>query len=184
MTRWWHQLIDRPLHAHRLRAFTAVACVLMLVAAGLARTAGNGAPSSRDERTAETAAQTHPAVVSPTFTDDLDAAPTDDGRDAVIRQGRRFLAGYLPYLYGQGAARAIRASTTALRRRLTAARLRVSPAARKRRPRVVRVSADQLDRGRWHVVATIADGGVSRYPIELLITTSSRGVRVAGVVSE
>ncbi len=71
-----------------------------------------------------------------------------------------------------------------MRHRLETTRLRVSPAARKRDPRVVRVIAEPMDEGRWHVVATIADGGVAEYPIELLIITTSRGLRVVEVSSE
>jgi hypothetical protein len=184
-------LIDRPLGARRLGAFAAVACVLLLVAGGLALTAGHrytpmaetsdGRPATNG-RTSQTVGG---AVVVATLDADPFAAGSPGGeRAVVVRQARRFLAGYLPYLYGQGPVRVIRAGTVTLRRRLETAPLRVSPAARKRRPRVVRVTAESLDRRRWHVVATIADGGVTRYPIELLLTTGARGVRVAEVSSE
>ncbi len=175
-----HRLLDRSLDAQRFRAFVAVACVLLLVAAGLGLTAGNrvtapvDAPVGRDDAD---------AAVVPTL--DADAAdPLGLDRRRVVRQARRLLTGYLPYLYGQGPANAIRGSAAALRRQLETARLRVSPAARKRRPRVVHMSAEPLGRGRWHVVATIADGGVAQYPIELLLTTGDGAVRVAEVVSE
>lgn len=184
MNAWWHRLADRPLDAQRLQAFAAASCVLLLVACVLAFTAGNRAPAD-PTRSVPTGADTQAAVVASTFDDGPDAARAPgDERAAVVRQARRFLRGYLSYLYGQGPARALRGSTDVLRRRLALARLRVPPAARRRHPRVVRVVADPLDRGHWHVVATIADGGVARYPIELLVTTGADGARVAEVSSE
>lgn len=184
MNAWWNRVADRPLGAQRVRAFAAASCVLLLVACGLAFTAGNRAPAD-PTRSVPTDAGTQAAVVASTFDDGADASGVPgDARGAVVRQARRFLRGYLSYLYGQGPARALRGSTDVLRRRLASARLRVPPAARRRRPRVVRVVADPLDRGRWHVVATVADGGVARYPIELLITTGADGARVAEVSSE
>jgi hypothetical protein len=180
MTAWRDRAAGRSLDTYRARAFAVATSLLVLVAVGLSVAAGSRAPATADDAGVEQA-----AVVAPTFDDapDPSGAPGDD-RGPVVRQARRFLRGYLPYLYGQGPARAIRGSTDVLRRRLTAARLRVPPAARRRHPRVVRVVADPLDLGRWHVVATVADGGVSRYPIELLITTGAGGVRVAEVSSQ
>lgn len=192
MTADLRRLIDRPLGTRRFGAFAGVACVLLLVAGGLAFTAAHrptsvddiasGRPAT-DGRTGQAAAG---VVVAPTLdTDPAAAGPLEGDRAAVVRQSRRFLTGYLPYLYGQGEARSIRASTGALRRRLESARLRVSPASRKRRPRVVRLAPEPLGRrGRWHVVATVADGGVAEYPIELLVSPSSRGFVVEAVVSE
>jgi hypothetical protein len=179
MTGRSHRLVDRPLGAQRLRAFVAVASVLLLVAGGLVLTAGNRATTPAAAPGSQAPAG---AMVAPT----LDAAPRspENDRTVVVGQARRFLAGYLPYLYGQGPARAVRGTTVGLRRRLEAMRLRVPPAAQKRRPRVVRMTAEPLDHGRWHVVATVADGGVSRYPIELLTTSGAGGVRVAEVSSE
>ncbi len=182
------RLIDRPLGARRFGAFAAVACVLLLVAGGLALTASHRSTPAADtprDLTATDGRATAGAVVAPTLDADPAAASSlEVDRAAAVRLARRFLAGYLPYLYGQGPARAVRGSTATLRRRLETARLRVSPATRKRRPRVVRVTAEPLDRGHWHVVATIADGGVAQYPIELLLTTGDGAARVAGVVSE
>ncbi len=175
-----HRLVDRPLDARRFRAFAAAACVLLLVAAGLALTAGNRATAPVDEPVLRGDGV---VAVAPALDVDVARSPGADRR-AVLRQARRFLTGYLRYLYGQGPAHAIRGSAATLRRRLEVARLRVSPAARKRRTRVVRVTAKPLARGRWHVVATIADGGVAQYPIELLITTTDGTARVAEVSSE
>lgn len=180
MTAWWDRATGRSVETYRARAFVVAACLLVVVAVGLSVAAGSRAPATADDAGLEPA-----AVVASTFDDgpDRSGVPSDE-RAAVVRQARRFLRGYLRYLYGQGPARTLRGSTDALRRRLAAARLRVPPAARRRHPRVVGVVVEPLDRGRWHVVATVADGSVSRYPVELLITTDADGVRVAQVSSE
>lgn len=183
MTAGSPRLVDRPLGARRNGAFVAVAAVVLLVAGGLAVTAGNDSTAPGDVPSS----QSPPAsarVAPPLETDRAVEGSARDARIAVVRETRRFLAGYLPYLYGQGPVRALRGGTVELRRRLEDARVRVPPAARKRRPRVVRLTAEPLDRGRWHAVATIADGGVAWYPIELLLTTTGGGVRVAEVSSE
>lgn len=189
------QLLDHPLDAQRPRAFAAAACGLLLIAGGLALTAGDPTQPATDERDRAQAEEPAPAagsrdaatVAAPMPSDATSAssdAASDVDRDTVQHHARKFLAGYLPYLYGRGSATTIEATTTVLRRRLSAARLRVSPAARRRRPRVVRVTVAPLNRGRWHVVATIFDGGASRYPIELLLKRAARGPVVSAVVSE
>lgn len=188
MTGRWSQLAGRPLTTERRGVFAAAACVVLLVAGGLTLTAGNEATAPAGNRSGRPGpGGAAAASVAPTLDAEPIAADVPEGdRATVMRQARRFLAGYLPYLYGQGSARSIRGGTVALRRRLANTRPRVSPATRKRRPRLVRLAAEPLDRrARWHVVATVADGSVARYPIELLITTSrSGGVRVAEVSSE
>lgn len=182
MTAGSPRLVDRPLGARRNGAFVAVTAVVLLMAGGLAVTAGNDSAAPGDVPSSQ-APPARALVVPPLEAGTAVEGSARDARVAVVRQTRRFLAGYLPYLYGHGPVRALRGGTVELQRRLETARLRVPPAARKRRPRVVRLTVAPLDAGRWHAVATIADGGVARYPIELLLTTRG-GVRVAEVSSE
>lgn len=86
-----------------------------------------------------------------------------------LAAARRFLGGYLPFLYGHGAARAIAAAAPSLRDRLAASRLRVPPAASDRHPRVVGLDGRRLTAGRVFVTATIGDGGPATYPISLTL---------------
>lgn len=86
-----------------------------------------------------------------------------------LAAGRRFLGGFLPFLYGRGSARAIAATAPALRERLAGSRLRVPPAARNRHPRVVRLGGRRLAPGRVLVTATVEDGGVAEYPVSLTL---------------
>jgi hypothetical protein len=90
------------------------------------------------------------------------AAPT-----AVDRAARRFLGGYLRYLYGRGGARQIRAVSRALRRRLAVHPPRVSPATRQRHPRIAAITGRRVGARRWALVAQVEDGGVERYPLAL-----------------
>lgn len=86
-----------------------------------------------------------------------------------LAAARRFLDGYLPFVYGHGSARSIAATAPSLRDRLAASRLRVPPAASERHPRVARIGGRRLAPGRVLVTATIADGGPATYPISLTV---------------
>lgn len=175
MIGWLRSLAERPIQAHeRRRAFALAAAVVLIAAVGLLAVR----PADQDGETRAPAVSAPPIATAP---DDAPArrgpsagaegAPAPEGiaAERVERTARRFLDGYLAYLYGRGRARAIRAATPALARRLARNRPRVSPATRQRRPRVTGLSAQRLDRRRELVVAEIVDGGVSRYPIELVL---------------
>ncbi|HET9162617.1 MAG TPA: hypothetical protein VFN89_04115 [Solirubrobacterales bacterium] len=86
-----------------------------------------------------------------------------------LATARRFLGGYLPFLYGRGAVRAIAAAAPSLRDRLAASRLRVPPAASDRHPRVAQIDGRRLAADRVLVTARVADGGPATYPISLTL---------------
>lgn len=90
-----------------------------------------------------------------------------------LATARRFLGGYLPFLYGRGSARAVAAAAPSLRDRLAASRLRVPPAASNRQPRVARLDGRRLTADRVLVTARIADGGPATYPISLTLARRS-----------
>jgi hypothetical protein len=87
-----------------------------------------------------------------------------------LAAARRFLDGYLPFVYGHGSARAIAATAPSLRDRLAASRLRVPPAASERHPRVAQIEGRRLTADRVLVTATIADGGPATYPISVAVS--------------
>jgi hypothetical protein len=93
------------------------------------------------------------------------------------RAARRFLAGLLPYTYGLGQARKIRAATASLRRQLAADPPRVPPRERRRNPRVVLLQSDSVGRDRAELVALIDDGR-RRYTIALALAHSAAGWQV------
>jgi hypothetical protein len=88
---------------------------------------------------------------------------------------RRFLAGYLRFLYGRGRAGDVPHVSSTVRRGLARARVRVSPAQRKRRTEVV--ALELVAQGRRELIATarVVDGGVAAYP--LTFTMGRRGGR-------
>jgi hypothetical protein len=170
------ELADRPLVAsERRRLFTLVIAVLVGVAIGLALL-GQPAVHHREQPTA-TRTPTSARVRTPM------PAPSPNTRAETA--ARRFLDGYLAYLYGQGPAGAIDAASHALRHRLQVGRPRVSPAMRRRHGRVVELDAHPVDgTERVAVTATIDDGGVARYPISLTLQRRADGFLVVEVGAE
>jgi DNA-binding NarL/FixJ family response regulator len=104
-----------------------------------------------------------------------------DAQRQVERTVRAFLAGYLPYSYGQATARGIRAATPALQRELAAHPPRVSAAARQAvRPRVRQQRVSGLNGRRAYVLAQVGDGSRS-YPTSLTLERPGRRWLVATV---
>ncbi len=164
-------LADRPIAEHERRLAFAVAAAVVVIAAGvLVLTRGSSPPPTPPRSGA-------PLVPAPPIA--LPPAPSGPPRGpaaapaGAARDARVFLAGYLAYLYGHAAARAIHGATPRLVRRLERDRPRVSPATRERHPRIVALTARRVAGGRVAVTATIADGGVARYPI--LVVLERRG---------
>jgi len=89
-------------------------------------------------------------------------------RPSSPRHGRSaagFLAGYLPFLYGRGSARQLTDASARLRVSLARQRTRITPAQRRRHPRVISVVAIGQSPGSAIVTARIDDGGVAPYPL-------------------
>lgn len=157
------QLAARPLTGS-LRTFATVAAVLVLVAAGLLLTSPEPRPSLPP--TVSMTRRLGDAQIAP-------ATPTQAQRVSpgqVQRVARRFLTSYLRFLYGHSDAAQLHAATDALRHRLGEHPPRISPAARRRHPRILRVAVASGDR----LIATIADGGV-RFPIGVTLTRRPNG---------
>jgi len=157
---------------------SCLSLVALAVAAALTAGCGIDDPYQPDAVT-RTVATASPgaAPVSPNAREDephLSAAQRDAQRRAE-RTARAFLAGYLPYSYGQANGRGIRAAMPALLRELAANPPRVSVAARQAtRPRVRQVRVSGLDGSRAYVLAQVEDGSRT-YPTGL--TLERRGHR-------
>jgi hypothetical protein len=97
------------------------------------------------------------------------------GLVAARRAAARFLAGYLPFLYGRGSARSINAVTPGLRRQLSRMRSLVTPVERHRHPRVVSLFVvGQVAAGAL-VTALVADGGVTTYALRIVLSGGRGG---------
>ena len=115
-----------------------------------------------------------------------DTAARADSRadvDAAKRAARRFLTGYLPYIYGRPTRDRIDATTASCGAGSRATRRASRPAVRDRRPRVLLVHADGARPGRVpRCVALVADGA-RRYTVRLELERDAAGWLVADVGS-
>lgn len=190
-------LLNRPLNdADRPRLFAIAAALIVAAAVVLAALDDAGPAPERDEPTAPAAAPLDaPADVAAASSPSPRAAPpSEEGTPApgaaasradvaqAKRAARRFLAGYLPYTYGQRAAQEIEDVDPHLRRRLARDRPRVPPRERRRRPRLELLHADGAGRDRARMVALVSDGR-RRYTVDLELARTSSGWRVAAVGS-
>src|SRR5436309_11703280 len=85
------------------------------------------------------------------------------------RVARRFLAGYLRFAYGRASAASVPAAATTLQRQLMRERVQVTPVERRRRPRVVSLTALGQPSDVVVVTALIDDGGVTNYALRLTV---------------
>jgi hypothetical protein len=174
------ELADRPIaDPERRRLFALVTAVVVLAGALMPLP-----PDPQDERPSRA-----PATVSTVPAPRRALSPISDGSAersgptvAIELAARRFLAGYLRFLYGQGSARRIEAASPRLRLDVERSRVRVSPAARGRHPRIAALEVRQTTASaRFAISAEIADGGVARFPIELTVARRGSGWSVVEV---
>jgi hypothetical protein len=178
------ELLDRPISdAERRRLFVLAAAVVLAAAARLLLL-GDGGGESED---AEQPGPRPPVATAPPPPPPAGVegarAPAGAPSAEAMRVARRFLSGYLAFVYGRGPARAIDADASLIAR-LARSRVRVPPAARRREPRVVELRASGGDRDRLHVTALIDDGGVARYPVSLTLTRRGGGWFISEVASD
>lgn len=132
---------------------------------------------SGDHRTATRAQPTPPApgpiidARRPSGRDPLSAAE----RAAATAATRRFLARYLPYLYGRAVPGTVRPVTPSVARTLRRSNARVTPAQAARRPRITALRVTGQTAISALATATLADGGPA--PYQLTLTVERRGGR-------
>lgn len=179
MTRRLRGLLERPIGDNeRLTAFglaallVLAACVLLL----LTRAPHHATHTNQPAPPPTSPVPSPPVAPPPAPAPRPPRKPVSQAAPpAVDRAARRFLGGYLRYLYGRGSARQIRAMSRALRRRLAAHPPRVSPATRQRHPRITAITGRHAGGRRWALIAQIDDGGVERYPLTLQLDRQHRG---------
>jgi hypothetical protein len=191
-------LLNRPLNdADRPRLFAIAAALIVAAALVLTALDDAGPAPERDPQTAPApapldatadvaaASSPSPAPAAPPSEEGTPAPGAAASRADVAqakRAARRFLAGYLPYTYGQRAAQEIEDVDPDLRRRLARDRPRVPPQERRRRPRLELLHADGAGRDRARMVALVSDGR-RRYTVDLELARTSSGWQVAAVGS-
>jgi hypothetical protein len=97
-------------------------------------------------------------------------APTAAQLEAANLAARRFLSAYLPYIYGHTRARDVPDAAPLLRATLARDPLRITPAQRKRHPRLLALDVEPRGAEVALATATIADGAGAPYPIHLALT--------------
>jgi hypothetical protein len=96
------------------------------------------------------------------------APPPATARIAHVRAAaRRFLDGYLPWLYGHGPARSVTAVSEPLRTSLKGRRPRVPPTIDNLHPQVAAIGIQRQDQ-HWRALANINDGG-DTYELDLTV---------------
>lgn len=103
------------------------------------------------------------------------------GLVAARRVAARFLADYLPFLYGCGSARSIEAVTPAERRQLSRMRGLVTPVERQRHPRVVSLTAGARSPDAIQETALVTGGGVTTYALRIMLRAGRDSWMVSGV---
>lgn len=164
MSTWAAHRLRRPLAEREQRA-AFVIVTAAIVAATLVLATGSAPRSSSPRRDPSVRASSKALALS---------AP-------VVAVARRFLDGYLGYLYGHAPARAVRGAVPALSRSLAARRLIVPPAMRSLRPRVLALGSAPASPGRIGVSATVNDGELASYQLELILARAHGRLLVATV---
>lgn len=97
---------------------------------------------------------------------------------------RRFLAGYLPYVYGRAPARSVRAVLPTVATALRRYRPRVTPAQRRRHPQLRALALHPQTTASIQATATIADGGVAPYVLTFTLERQGRHWLVSDLASD
>lgn len=82
---------------------------------------------------------------------------------------RRFLVGYLPYLYGRGTAGRVAPVTPSVARTLRSGSARVTPAQRRKRPRVAALKVTGQTARSALAAVQVADGGPATFQLTLTV---------------
>jgi hypothetical protein len=161
---WAAHRFNRPLAEREQRAAFVIVTAAIVVAT-LVFAAGSAPRSSNARRDPAVSASSKALALS----------------GPAVTVARRFLDGYLGYLYGHATAHAVRDAVPAPSRSLAARRLIVPPAMRPLRPRVLALGSAPAPPGRIGVNATVNDGELASYQIELILARAHGRLLVATV---
>jgi hypothetical protein len=158
----------------------AIALVVLLFGAAVLALAPTRRAGHRAQRPSTRATTNGTTRRARQYESPVSAAQVARARHAA----RTFLAGYLPFAYGRASAGALRALTPQLRRQLKRERVQVTPLERRRRPRVITLTALGQASGVVIATALVGDGGVANYAVRLTLRRTSRGWLVSRVGGE
>ncbi len=166
----------RPSHARPVRAQAAwfAALVVLALAAALLLPGQHqtGGPASRP---LPLIPAPNPVIGGTRTPPPPPAGPSPAQLARARVAARRFLADYLPYLYGRAPARHVTDVTASVAASLRRARVRVTPAQRRRHPRLVGLSLIGQTPSSVIATALVADGGVAAYPLTFTLQQRTDG---------
>jgi hypothetical protein len=167
MAAWVIVAIERlPPRARRI--VVAAAAVLFLAAAITALTLQAGPGGGARLPAASSPAPPRHATLAPTV--HPPRAPVSAAElQRAHRVAGRFLIRYLQFAYGRASAESVKAITPGLRTQLTGERARVTPAERRRHPRVVLLGVIGMTPGFVLATATVDDGGIAAYRLRFTL---------------
>jgi len=165
--------LERPIAGHERRVATICGLLLALAAAGLILTTPH---SSVTHRRATAATGPSAVAASPWRWTPADVA-------AATASARTFLAGYLPYVYGQASPGQVSDAATGFVRALERERRVVPPGIKALHPRVVALTVSPAGAGHAIASASVGDGDVVHYPVRLALTEVSKRWVVSGLES-
>lgn len=178
MSAWLLSALDRMSPGMRRAAVVSVALLSVgaVLAALTLSAASLGPPSRRSPRSppakepfAQRSSWRLPAPVS--------SARLDVARRVAVR----FLDGYLQLAYGRAAMVPRNGVTPVVGRQLAGERAEITPAERRRHPRVVLLQVIGMTPGFVVATATVSDGGVTAYRLRLTLQPEAGGWAVSGV---
>ncbi|MGD9735960.1 MAG: hypothetical protein AB7V58_10195 [Solirubrobacterales bacterium] len=127
-----------------------------------------------DSRTTPATPPAPGPIIGTTTQPPRDPLSTGERREATAAV-RRFLSGYLPYLYGRGLPGRVAPVTPSVARTLRSGSARVTPAQRHRHPRVAALRVIGQTARSALAAVRIGDGGPA--PYQLTLTVELRGGR-------
>jgi hypothetical protein len=183
----------------RVRRVVAGAVAVLLLAAAITALTLQARPASVTRRSTPTALtlQARPASVTRRSTPTAPAESKQRSGRPVPRSVRppvsatglrrasgvagRFLVAYLQFAYGRVSARSVGAITGGLRSQLLRERAELTPAERRRQPRVVSLRAVGSTPGFVVATATVSDGGIAAYRLRFALQERAGRWLVSGV---
>jgi hypothetical protein len=151
--------------SHRTRGLTVAAVGLLVLVLAASALAPSPRPSRGSRRQATWTTRSIRKPARPPSDPQVAAGELDGAR----RVAGRFLAGYLPVLYGSVSASAVEGPASAVRSQLTGSRALLTPVERRRHPRLISLGTLAQASGVVLATALITDGGVTTFALRIIV---------------
>jgi hypothetical protein len=157
------------MRARRRRWAAGVAALALAASSGVAVVVWRGGSDDRAAPSAARAYPTVPARGAPREPSAIPPAGRSPSERAALEAARRFLAGYLPYSYGQASASQIRGAAAPLARTLRRQPPRVAAGERELEPQLVALEVASVNGDLGFDLAATIDDGRRRYAMTVAV---------------